>query len=201
MVLQLGALATGWKDIPGQCVLEAELAAMGNGSHACGETIKKGKGANMVGIQAVQDKIETKQMLEEHPLSLALVPSALADELVGQIEGLMSTIETLQEVSASHLPVTNGSRATRGILVKKLTYRQLEVLSLMAEGYPNLAIAEKLVLNPKSVENYINSIYRSLNLSKESSTVLRVRAVLEYIDYTLWWSVNVNRAYGETTEC
>ena len=113
----------------------------------------------------------------------------------------MSTIETLQEASASHLPVTNGSRATRGILVKKLTDRQLEVLSLMAEGYPNLAIAEKLVLNPKSVENYINSIYRSLNLSKESSTVLRVRAVLEYIDYTLWWSVNVNRAYGETTEC
>jgi DNA-binding NarL/FixJ family response regulator len=52
---------------------------------------------------------------------------------------------------------------------------------MMAQGYNNAAIAEKLVLGTKSVENYINAIYQELSLSHNGPLHPRVQAVLNYI--------------------
>ena len=52
---------------------------------------------------------------------------------------------------------------------------------MMAKGYNNAAIAEKLVLGTKSVENYINAIYQELSLSHDGALHPRVQAVLSYI--------------------
>src|SRR3990172_4745027 len=62
-----------------------------------------------------------------------------------------------------------------------LTKRQLEVLSLMAKGHNNAAIARALVLEEKSVENHINAIFGQLNLSRDNSAHPRVKAVLLYL--------------------
>lgn len=64
----------------------------------------------------------------------------------------------------------------------RLSARQREVLGLIAEGYTNAAIAGKLVLSEKSVENYINQIYQQLNVSGQGSTTHpRVTAALLYL--------------------
>ena len=55
--------------------------------------------------------------------------------------------------------VVNSLKPCKGSFTSGLTPRQQEVLSMMAQGYSNAAIAEKLVLGTKSVENYINAIY------------------------------------------
>ena len=61
----------------------------------------------------------------------------------------------------------------------------MEVLSLMAKGYNNAAIAKSLVLEEKSVENHINAIFGQLNLSRDNAAHPRVKAVLLYLQETV----------------
>jgi len=75
-----------------------------------------------------------------------------------------------------------GRRETR---LSALTKRQLEVLSLMAKGNNNAAIAKALVLEEKSVENHINAIFGQLNLNRDNAAHPRVKAVLLYLQETL----------------
>ena len=77
--------------------------------------------------------------------------------------------------------VVGGLKPRQGSFSARLTPRQQEVLALMAQGYNNAAIANKLVLGHKSVENYINAIYQELNLSQGERVHPRVCAVLNYI--------------------
>lgn len=64
----------------------------------------------------------------------------------------------------------------------RLTARQHEVLELMAQGYNNLTIAERLGISKKSVETYINAIYQELQLSDEPEIHARVKATLLYLE-------------------
>lgn len=43
--------------------------------------------------------------------------------------------------------------------MKKLTAREVEVLDLVAAGYRNLAIADALFLEPKTIERHLHNIY------------------------------------------
>ena len=63
-----------------------------------------------------------------------------------------------------------------------LTRRQLQVLALMAKGHNNAAIARRLVLEEKSVENHINGIFTQLRLKGDPAAHRRVKAVLLYLE-------------------
>ena len=63
-----------------------------------------------------------------------------------------------------------------------LTRRQLQVLGLMAKGNNNAAIARRLVLEEKSVENHINGIFTQLRLKGDPAAHRRVKAVLLYLE-------------------
>lgn len=82
-------------------------------------------------------------------------------------------------------PLVVESLGRRDTRLSALTRRQLEVLSLMARGYNNAAIARSLVLEEKSVENHINAIFGQLNLSRDEAGHPRVKAVLLYLQETL----------------
>ena len=62
----------------------------------------------------------------------------------------------------------------------ELTERENEVLGLMAEGRSNAAIAERLVLSPKTIETHIASILSKLGLEPQPDDHRRVLAVLSY---------------------
>ncbi len=65
----------------------------------------------------------------------------------------------------------------------KLSSRHRAVLELMAEGYNNHAIAKKLApLGEKSVENYVNHIYKQLGFARGGPWHPRVKAVLGYLE-------------------
>ena len=72
-------------------------------------------------------------------------------------------------------------RPKQGSILSRLTPRQLEVLELLAQGYSNVAIADRLTLAEKSIETYINTIYQELQLSHEPEIHARVRATLLYL--------------------
>lgn len=63
----------------------------------------------------------------------------------------------------------------------RLTERELEVLSLMAQGLTNAGIAEELVVTPGAVEKHISNIFAKLDLPAGQSDHRRVLAVLEYL--------------------
>ena len=114
----------------------------------------------------------------------ALVPSSTLAELISQTVALMGTIEKLSvDLVATNPSVVDGVRLPKALMIQALTPREFEVLSWMAQGFSNSAIAERLVINRKTVENYINQIYQSLHLVHENDKCSRVLAVLDYIDH------------------
>ena len=62
-----------------------------------------------------------------------------------------------------------------------LSEREREVLSLMAEGLTNPAIAERLVVSLRTVETHVNRVFTKLGLTPEGHEHRRVAAVLAYL--------------------
>jgi DNA-binding NarL/FixJ family response regulator len=56
-----------------------------------------------------------------------------------------------------------------------LSEREREVLSLVAEGYTNNAIASRLYLSPKTVRNYVSSIFTKMQVADRSQAIVRAR--------------------------
>jgi DNA-binding NarL/FixJ family response regulator len=65
--------------------------------------------------------------------------------------------------------------------LSELTPREREVLALMAEGWSNHAIAEKLVITLRSAEKHVSSIFSKLDLPATGAEHRRVLAVLRYL--------------------
>jgi DNA-binding NarL/FixJ family response regulator len=69
----------------------------------------------------------------------------------------------------------------RSTAVDSLTPREREVLTLMAEGRSNQAIAEALVVTPGAVEKHVSNIFGKLELPANDEDNRRVLAVLTYL--------------------
>ena len=65
--------------------------------------------------------------------------------------------------------------------LEHLTPRELEVLSEIAQGKNNAAVAASLVLSERAVEKHINSLFSKLGLGEEPDVHRRVKAVLLYL--------------------
>jgi DNA-binding NarL/FixJ family response regulator len=63
----------------------------------------------------------------------------------------------------------------------ELTPREREVLSELAQGKSNAAIAESLVLTKRAVEKHINSIFLKLGLADAEDVSKRVKAALLFL--------------------
>lgn len=66
--------------------------------------------------------------------------------------------------------------------ISMLTAREREVLSLMAEGRTNTAIAESLFVSEGAVEKHVTNIFSKFDLPVSQSDHRRVLAVLRYLD-------------------
>jgi DNA-binding NarL/FixJ family response regulator len=60
-------------------------------------------------------------------------------------------------------------------LFPDLTEREREILALIAQGYTNPAIAEKLVLSPKTVRNHVSNIFSKLQVAGRAEAIIRAR--------------------------
>ena len=65
--------------------------------------------------------------------------------------------------------------------LEHLTPREMEVLSEIAQGKNNAAVAASLVLSERAVEKHINSLFAKLGLGEEPAVHRRVKAVLLYL--------------------
>ncbi len=74
------------------------------------------------------------------------------------------------------------ARARRGDPLDDLSPREREVLSLMAEGRSNAAIAARLFVTERAVEKHVTSILVKLRLAPAGGDHRRVLAVLRYLE-------------------
>ncbi len=77
--------------------------------------------------------------------------------------------------------LVNARGRTKSSPLEHLTPRELEVLSEIAQGKNNAAVASALVLSERAVEKHINSLFSKLGLSEELTVHRRVKAVLLYL--------------------
>jgi DNA-binding NarL/FixJ family response regulator len=57
----------------------------------------------------------------------------------------------------------------------ELTEREREVLGLIAQGQSNQAIAQRLVLSPKTVRNHVSNIFANLQVADRAEAIVRAR--------------------------
>lgn len=71
--------------------------------------------------------------------------------------------------------VRGGSGVIHPAPFPELTPREREILELLAQGLTNSAIAEKLVLSPKTVRNQVSTIFSKLQVASRSQAIIKAR--------------------------
>lgn len=112
----------------------------------------------------------------------------LLKERVGDVEELVEAIRAVHRggsvVDRKVVDTLITARTRQHSPIEDLTARERQVLSHIARGSNNKAIAEELVLSSRAVEKHINAIFSKLGLADETNSHHRVRAVLLYIAAT-----------------
>jgi DNA-binding NarL/FixJ family response regulator len=136
-----------------------------------------------VGILVLSQVIETRHavdLLRESPTSVGY----LLKEHVTRISDLADAVRRVaagESVIDPEVVARLLGRPRAHSAVDELTSREREILGLMAEGRSNLGIAERLVLDPKTVEGHVTRIFSKLALEPANEDHRRVLAVLTYL--------------------
>jgi DNA-binding NarL/FixJ family response regulator len=110
----------------------------------------------------------------------------LLKERVGDVQGFVASVRRVAEGgTALDREVVKELVRTRDTgdegALASLTPREHEVLTLMAEGRTNAAIARAMVVTPGAVEKHISNIFGKLDLPATNDDHRRVLAVLAYL--------------------
>jgi DNA-binding NarL/FixJ family response regulator len=102
-----------------------------------------------------------------------------ATELAAAITTVAEGGTTIDPTLVQELLATDGAALSSPL--EELTPREREVLSQMAEGKSNAAIADSLVLTKRAVEKHVGQIFQKLGLEDDEVVSRRVAAVLLYL--------------------
>lgn len=100
-----------------------------------------------------------------------------ADQFVDALERVAAGGTALDPAVISKLLTSNHG-------LDRLTERERDVLTLMAEGLSNQAIRERLFLSESAVSKYTTSLFAKLGLLDDETSNRRVLAVLTYLGLT-----------------
>jgi DNA-binding NarL/FixJ family response regulator len=68
-----------------------------------------------------------------------------------------------------------GGRAAVRVPFPELTDREREVLDLVARGFDNATISQRLVLSPKTVRNHVANVLAKLSLKDRAAAIVAAR--------------------------
>lgn len=111
----------------------------------------------------------------------------LLKDRVADVSEFLASVERIAEGASVLDPEVVAqllTRRNRDDRMLQLTERERTVLSLIAEGKSNQAIAGLLFLSPASVEKNITAIFQKLGFEQDESGNRRVLAALAHIENT-----------------
>jgi DNA-binding NarL/FixJ family response regulator len=135
------------------------------------------------GVLVLSAYLESEYALELLSESAEGVGYLLKDR-VSDVEQFLSAVRRVGEGGSALDPEIVSrlvGRRRRQDPVAELTPREREVLSLMAEGLSNAAIAARLVVTGRAVEKHVTSIFAKLRLPASPEQHRRVLAVLAFL--------------------
>ena len=136
-----------------------------------------------VGVLILSQYLESRyatRLLEHHPEASGY----LLKERVSDIAVLADAIRRIHEGECVLDPTIVArliKRPRHQGPLDELTGREREVLALIAEGRSNQAIADLLVLSPKTVEAHVGRVFAKLGLDESPDYHRRVLAVLAFL--------------------
>ena len=166
---------------PAVAILDVRMPRI-NGIEAAQKITAELPDTGIVIISHYDDTEYIVELLKDGPEGKAYLMKTSVDDidqLIRAVEAVADGQTVLDPLIVQRL--AKISAAQSGSPLSDLTDREREVLSLMAEGYTNAAIAQKLVVEERTVENHTNSIYAKLDLTGASGYHRRVQAVLAFV--------------------
>jgi len=109
----------------------------------------------------------------------------LLKERVADISDFLAALQRVAEGGTALDPEVVAQlmgRRRRSSPLDDLSPREIEVLSLVAEGLSNAGIARRLVVTEGAVEKHVRSIFMKLGLPPDGDVHRRVVAALAYLD-------------------
>ena len=137
-----------------------------------------------VGVLVFSQYIETKSAAD----LLAGAPEGVGYLLKDRVADVSDFIDAITRVAAGGTVldpevVRHLLRASRrGDTLASLTPREREVLSLVAQGRSNIAIASAFTISPRVVEKHVASIFAKLGLPESTNDNRRVLATIRYLE-------------------
>lgn len=122
------------------------------------------------------------RLMQQHPRGFGYL---LKDRIV-ELDDLLDAVNRVGRGGFAVDPEIVAQLMTRsriGHVLERLSPRELDVLSLVAQGRSNKAIGEQLRLSGKTVENHISNVFAKLDLISDADEHRRIRAVLLYLDH------------------
>ena len=111
----------------------------------------------------------------------------LLKERVGDLDGFVATCHAVAAGGRAVDPAVGEQllRSRKGDAgLGRLTDREHEVLTLMAQGRSNAAICSELAVSPKTLEAHVHAIFQKLDLPTSPDDHRRVAAVIRYLEAT-----------------
>jgi DNA-binding NarL/FixJ family response regulator len=109
----------------------------------------------------------------------------LLKDRVGDVRQFVEAVQRVADGGTAMDPEVISqilARRSRRSPLAEMTPRERDVLSLMAEGRTNAAIARRLTITSKAVSKHIASIFAKLGLPPSDDDHRRVLAVLAYLN-------------------
>jgi len=101
-----------------------------------------------------------------------LVKGASQDEMMRAVRAVHDGQLILGQAVNRHLRGIGRKDATP---FPQLAEREREILGLVAAGLSNAGIAERLFLSPKTVANYLTSVFAKLGVSDRGQAIIKAR--------------------------
>ena len=163
---------------PDAVIMDIELPGEMDGIDAALKIKKSNHRTGIVILSIHKDRRYVSSLpLSENPGWAYLLKQTVPD-LASVMRAIQGSVDGLVVLDPE---VVAGLQPRQGSAAAGLTPRQRQVLELIAQGYNNTTIAQRLSLTEKSVETYINAIYQVLRIPGEEGVHSRVRATLVYL--------------------
>ncbi|MEV4086567.1 response regulator [Nonomuraea fuscirosea] len=130
------------------------------------------------------------QYVEQHYAARLLAGSTeglgyLLKDRVSEVGDFLGSLERVRAGGTAFDPEVVRqllARTTRADPLSRLSPREGEVLRLLAQGFVNAAVAERLHVSLSTVEKHVNAIMEKLDLPRDPGYSRRVLAILRYLE-------------------